>query len=133
MKSIDVSTTVFKSNPYIDPKMNGTYKFLYSFIYLSFSFSFKLIQILNNNNQSSFSHSIYGGVLEFSLKDFNGTKIKFNIPSSQSGIELEFPPVPLDDPVTEEVEGIITNKTSFGMICYSSVYLYLFFFFSIFF
>ena len=65
-----------------------------------------------------FSHSIYGGVLEFSLKDFNGTKIKFEIPNDQSGIELEFPPVPIDDPVTEEADGITTNKTYFGMLCF---------------
>jgi len=85
------------------------------FIFFFFFFSSKIINFL-----LFFFNSIYGGVLEFSLKDFNGTKIKFNIPNGQSGIELEFPPVPLDDPVTEEVDGIITNKTSFGMICYSS-------------
>ena len=70
--------------------------------------------------------SVYGGVLEFSLKDLNGTKIKFEIPNDQSGIELEFPPVPLDDPVTEEVDGITTNKTYFGMLC--SILLIVFFF-----
>jgi len=71
--------------------------------------------------------SIYGGVLEFSLKDSNGTKIKFNIPNGQSGIELEFPPALIDDPVSEEVDGIITNKTYFGMIYYFSVFEFFFF------
>ena len=64
---------------------------------------------------------VYCGVLEFSLKDLDGTKIKFEIPNGQSGIELEFPPVPLDDPITEEVDGIINNKTYFGMIYFSSI------------
>ena len=69
--------------------------------------------------------SVYGGVLEFSLKDLNGTKIKFEIPNDQSGIELEFPPVSIDDPVAEEADGIINNKTYFGMLCF----IFLFFFF----
>ena len=36
--SVDVSMTFFNSNPYVDPNMNGTYKFLFFF---HFSFFFK--------------------------------------------------------------------------------------------